>query len=258
VLYLAPLVAARRRTGGLTVATLNCDLSIELAGALEMVAIETGIRQWAEDSIWSWSPEGIRLLKLHGSVDWGWTINDSGPGHLPQRSIRATGLWADDATTPAVVFGSRGKLRAGGPFLSLLAEFEKQIAGTDELIIVSYSFRDDHVNEVIRRWATVTDPHRLVVVDPGFPKPMRIWTLVATSEPNSFSIRDGRERSRRRLAPGLRSCASPRPKRFKPSSGPQPFLAVGNWLQACDDDGRPARVAQGQRRAPDASRGTRC
>jgi hypothetical protein len=75
-----------------------------------------------------------------------------------------------DASIPAVVFGARGKLRAEGPFLSLLAEFENQIARTDELIVVGYSFRDDHINEAIRLWTTAADSRHLVVVDPGFPK----------------------------------------------------------------------------------------
>lgn len=53
---------------------------------------------------------------------------------------------------PALVFGHGAKLRADSPFLSLSAESESRLAGATRLAIVGYSFRDDHVNDVIRRW----------------------------------------------------------------------------------------------------------
>jgi hypothetical protein len=70
----------------------------------------------------------------------------------------------------AIVFGGRGKLRAEGPYLSLLAELEMVMTRVERLVIVGYSFRDDHVNEVIRRWTTERDSNRIVVIDPRFPE----------------------------------------------------------------------------------------
>ena len=53
---------------------------------------------------------------------------------------------------PAVIFGGRSKLRADGPYLDLLREFVSALTGTEDLVVVGYSFRDDHVNEVVRTW----------------------------------------------------------------------------------------------------------
>lgn len=69
-----------------------------------------------------------------------------------------------------MVFGQRGKLRAEGPFLGLLAEFEKQLAVASRLIVIGYSFRDDHVNELIRRWIAEDIDRTILVVDPAWPE----------------------------------------------------------------------------------------
>ena len=69
---------------------------------------------------------------------------------------------------PAVIFGQRGKLRAEGPFLSLLAEFERQLSNAGRLVVIGYSFRDDHVNEIIRRWTADDIARQITVVDPDW------------------------------------------------------------------------------------------
>lgn len=78
---------------------------------------------------------------------------------------------AHKAGAPAVVFGAQGKLRASGPFLDLLAEFRKALGSTDRLVIVGYSFRDDHINETIRKWIRGSTTRGIVVLDPETPPP---------------------------------------------------------------------------------------
>ncbi len=70
---------------------------------------------------------------------------------------------------PALVFGQRGKLRAEGPFLGLLAELEKQMSSATQLAIIGYSFRDDHVNELIQRWCQEDIARTILVIDPAWP-----------------------------------------------------------------------------------------
>jgi hypothetical protein len=65
-----------------------------------------------------------------------------------------------------LVFGSRNKLRPDGPFLSLLSEFEDQLSKSDRLIVVGYSFRDEHINEVIRRWTRDDKERTIALIDP--------------------------------------------------------------------------------------------
>ena len=171
VAYLAPLVAAGRTSEGITVATVNYDLSIEHAGAREGVNVSTGIEQWDRERRLIWS-DGVRLLKLHGSIDWCWEPVKYEPpkGQFPRRRLQKVDDPSDETRDPVVVFGQRGKLRSEGPFLSLLSEFEKQLSVTNRLIVVGFSFRDEHINEAIRHWLAEDYGRTIVLVDPNLPE----------------------------------------------------------------------------------------
>lgn len=167
--YLRPLVEAGGQEGGLTIATLNYDVSIEGVAQAAGLPWTTGIDEWMNKGRWLWPDEGIRLLKLHGSIDWVWGPVRHNPGMLPQRELAVTRRPQQEQRQPAVVFGQRGKLRAEGPFLGLLAEFEILLDRASYLVAIGYSFRDDHVNEVITRWVNERDDRKILVIDPYWP-----------------------------------------------------------------------------------------
>lgn len=170
VSYLTPLAEAGR-SNGLTIATLNYDLSIEQSAEAMGVPFATGVEGWLRTGRWIWPPDGIRLLKLHGSIDWIWAETQDRPGHLPQREIFLEHeLEESHDWQPALVFGQRGKLRADGPFLSLLGELETLMSEARRLVIIGYSFRDDHVNEIIQRWSAEDIARTITVVDPHWPE----------------------------------------------------------------------------------------
>lgn len=168
IAYLQPLARLADRRGNLTVATLNYDLSVEQAAHAASVPCTTGIETWVQDGRWIWPESGVRLLKLHGSIDWAWESTNE-EGYLPRDVVRVVADPVGDERRPVVVFGQRGKVRAEGPFLSLLAEFETALAGAEQLVVIGYSFRDDHVNELIRRWSAEDIARTMLVVDPGWP-----------------------------------------------------------------------------------------
>ena len=118
VSYLEPLVRFAADPRRATIATLNYDLSIERAGEAAGIDVHTGIDHWVNSGTWDWPKAGVRLLKLHGSIDWAWEDDPPEDGRLPSRYIRQIPPTAGDAQAPALVFGLRGKLRAEGPFLS--------------------------------------------------------------------------------------------------------------------------------------------
>lgn len=169
VSYLEPLVRYAADPARATIATLNYDLAIERAGEAYGIQVDTGINRWVLDGHWSWHLDGIRLLKLHGSIDWAWEDDPATDGRLPSRYVAQISTIGDDERPPALIFGLRGKLRAEGPFLSALAEFESQLKRANRLIVVGYSFRDDHVNQVIRRWTFEGRGREIVLVDPRLP-----------------------------------------------------------------------------------------
>jgi hypothetical protein len=184
--YLRPLVAAGRRRPGISIATLNYDLSIELACKSARVPVYTGLASWASDGRWRWPRRGVRLLKLHGSMDWTWHEDEGRDvNRMPPRQVLLSDPGDPEVFVRdrALLFGYRGKLRADGPFLSLLAQFETQLAVSGRLVIIGYSFRDDHINEILRRWIN-DDVHReVVIVDPQFPDHERVMTVDSSENP---------------------------------------------------------------------------
>lgn len=168
VSYLEPLLSWVKSAESPAIATLNYDRSIETAAATCGAPVDTGISSLAATGRWSIDKGSIGLIKLHGSIDW--ELQETRDRSYPMTSERLTFRddWADTDFEPAIIFGRRGKLRVQGPYLELLRAFEDRLAVTEELIIIGYSFRDDHINEYIRRWINQDPGTRLTVVDPGF------------------------------------------------------------------------------------------
>lgn len=169
--HLEPLALLSRAQGRLAIATLNYDNCVELMCDHLGVPLEHGLRRWVEDGVFNYDDSGVFLLKLHGSIDWALESRGSTPERpmprpevrvIPAEQVRKQGH------SPAVVFGHRNKLTTQGPFLDLLFAFRRELESSDQLTIVGYSFRDEHVNEFIAQWLNDSAGHRLVVVDPAF------------------------------------------------------------------------------------------
>lgn len=171
VSYLSPLVDLARRQGSLTVASLNYDRSIENVAELEGMLCDTGIESWAKGGAIGLLPDiPLRLLKLHGSIDWIAEERIS-IGELPVQRVRKVENEAEKQRYrgPAVVFGETGKLRSEGPYLELLLTWAADLDQADNLLVVGYSFRDRHVNELIARWFNADSKRRIILVDPSEP-----------------------------------------------------------------------------------------
>jgi hypothetical protein len=181
--YLEPLIALGRHAEGVTIATLNYDLSIEGQAELLNVPCHTGIRSWVDRKPLVWPASGIQLLKLHGSVGWSFVPQQTQFGQLDEEAIVESSDPLGDDYLPAVVYGQREKLRARGPFLELLGEFQRRLAKSDRLVVVGYSFQDAHVNEIIRRWVNGDPVRRICVIDPSFPSQVPYYVFL-----NDFRI----------------------------------------------------------------------
>lgn len=171
VAYLEPLASLSRIQGRLTVATLNYDRTVELMGERYDVPVNTGIEQWSHtgnlstDQPWT----GIRLLKLHGSIDWTLQpLQRSAERPMPHTLVRLRTSEDGYLTMPAIVFGQRNKLRHDGPFLDLLREFREELRHSSRLVVVGYSFRDDHINKYLADWLNDDPSNAITVIDPSF------------------------------------------------------------------------------------------
>lgn len=168
--YLAPL--ANVDGSAISIATLNYDRSVEALAQRAGLAVDTGIEGWGGGFQWRWRDgTDIRLLKLHGSIDWRLS-EDRTDGKLPEPRINL--VVHDDGTgqyvrsRPGIVFGQRGKLQADGPFLAMLAEWDNFLATCDHLLVVGYSFRDPHINAGLVRWLNADDGREMTIIDPNF------------------------------------------------------------------------------------------
>ena len=168
--YLAPLLSEPE--GPVTIATLNYDLAIETLAMSRGKSVDTGIQTWRSGADWAWQPSAdIRLLKLHGSIDW-LAQSVQGAGGIHEEAVTAVipGPESTGRTRPGIVFGARGKVRPEGPFLPMLRELDNVLATSDSLLIVGYSFRDEHINVALSRWVNGKSGRTMRIVEPHFSK----------------------------------------------------------------------------------------
>lgn len=168
VAYLTPMITATPLVG---IATLNYDLTVETACAQRGTSCDTGLTAWAGGYNWAWSKDAqVRLLKLHGSVDY--VLGTARGGGMRMSGDRLQhAVQTNDAPripgTPAMVFGKGTKLRSDGPFLAMLVELDRMLAETEWLTIVGYSFRDEHINAALSRWLNSGTAERVSIIDPS-------------------------------------------------------------------------------------------
>lgn len=140
-----------------SIATLNYDLIIEDALSQNNNDFDYGLSAWNDRKIVRWAGSDSRLIKLHGSVNW--------RGSFDKIDVTED---ESDRDGPVLIFGSlRGKLIPDGPFLQLRHEMERLLRRTNSLVVIGYSFRDGHLNALIRRWVSTRLKAKLIIVDPG-------------------------------------------------------------------------------------------
>lgn len=167
--YFDPIFEVAQQQDRLAVATLNYDLVIETASSRRKVPLATGIEEWSEEGRLEFGKAPVKLLKLHGSIDWEEQLEYPGDSPvLPQQRVKKVA--SPTLASPALIFGAGNKLRADGPYLDLLRDFQLELDQADHLACVGYSFRDDHVNAVVRSWFNADLGRHITVVDPSWEK----------------------------------------------------------------------------------------
>lgn len=185
VSYLRPLVDLAKQQQGLDIATLNYDLTVESMCEQAGASVQTGIAAWTPGNPLVFKGQDvadIRLLKLHGSINWAYeervpgsadfALSASLESEVLERFIRTHSVKTTDPNTnrnPAIVIGDREKLGGDGPTLALMREFEVSLDRARRLVVVGYSFADAHINAVIRNWINTGKDRTITVLDPFWP-----------------------------------------------------------------------------------------
>lgn len=170
--YLEPLIELGR-SGKLTIATINYDLTIETVAERRGIDICRGLDNWNDEWRMHWSNSGIQLIKLHGSIDWG-RGSRKNPDHqknllMSEEILVPMKNPASNRLLPFVVYGKREKLRPEGPFSELRSKFISELRKTSHLVVIGYSFGDEHINELIKKWLNSNLNHKIVIVSPDIP-----------------------------------------------------------------------------------------
>lgn len=97
------------------------------------------------------SPD-IYLYKLHGSIDW---YRDKGQGGVLKLS-------AAPHASADLIFGTDYKMQYIDPYLFYAYEFRRFSLESKVILAIGYSFRDDHINGIIRQ-ALQNDPNRVLI-----------------------------------------------------------------------------------------------
>lgn len=143
-------------TYGLRIFSLNYDLCLEENVSCK---VETGFR---DDEPWDGNrfnqseddeETAIYLYKLHGSINW-------------QRKNGLLKTSSKQGITPDIIFGTDVKLQAIDPYLFYLYEFRKYALLSKIIVIIGYSFNDNHINDLIKQSIKSDNSKKLLVVDP--------------------------------------------------------------------------------------------
>jgi hypothetical protein len=141
------------------IATLNYDQLVEVSSEKNGSKVDFGLTQWNDKRFVRFHGQSLKLIKLHGSTNWyiknhdEINISDDDIGNFFPR---------------AMIFGGQSdKLVPYGPFLHLRHQFQQFLQGSSYLLVVGYSFRDVHLNALIRSWVATRQRGKIIIVDPG-------------------------------------------------------------------------------------------
>jgi len=166
--------------------TLNHDTVLEQFCAARGIALTHGfgapvnlVKYWTP-ALLNDDEQRMRLLKLHGSVNW-----FQFPSHGEDWSSRYVGIPLDhdlwhtkdrkvdrqwpSTGRPKMLIGTSNKLMSytTGIFADLHFRFYRNMAEADALVVCGYGFGDKGINTRLLEWVSSSPERRAVVIDPG-------------------------------------------------------------------------------------------
>jgi len=178
--YLALLGNFLPPKGRLRVFTLNYDCCIEDACRAAGIETTTGFdptnRQW-NPSLFETKISGINVYKLHGSLRWFGTRDESLSEKnfqyapvLMELSLEERQAFASNLTIwphPELILGPGTKVQLDDPFRTLLHEFHESMQTVQCCVVIGYGYKDPHINTIIDQ--AIDKGVSVIGVDPDGP-----------------------------------------------------------------------------------------
>lgn len=173
-----------RGTQNVSIATLNHDHVIDTYLKENRICYDDGFTDEDADGIrhlrhgisnYSQRDGQVRIMKLHGAVDWRyhWATGDPGSKtvvSVPHRhGVGPARLNGHHLGPPLIQIGTYNKILAyvfHRHLTGLQSQFLRSLDSADLLVVSGYSFGDDGINWRVREWADGPKGRGLVVVDP--------------------------------------------------------------------------------------------
>jgi hypothetical protein len=152
--------------GSIDIITVNYDTCVEQFCDASHIPCDDGFDSEWNPSRFDRESVGVRLYKLHGSVLWYYT--GRGPYiKLPIRTPSPVTLYTGETAQNLMSYPAQ-KLGLEEPFLDMLGRVKHILADetTRFLVVVGYSFRDDHITRLILDAAARNRNLTVLLVDP--------------------------------------------------------------------------------------------
>jgi hypothetical protein len=222
--YLHKLAHLALKSPSPAIFTLNYDLTLETILAAESIPFATGFRfpqgieaSYLQEEVEYWplgydargvqllvgdyfarTPDGneavLRLVKLHGSLDWyripSRPIYEGGVRLSPEDRIVRLPLEPDEGL-PMMIVDRSGKERLAEPFRILLGKFYSAVKAADVVVVIGYSFSDEHINRVLLDTQVFekTDSFDLIVVNgPSWPRGQADPTVLSRAASQAWNV----------------------------------------------------------------------
>ena len=172
-------------SGGGAIVTLNHDTALEMALSAVAIPYTDGFSSLTRE-IARWDPQSLtresalRLLKVHGSVDWHWVrIRDRdtqsdflarillGADHYRLRLPDGTEAMVHSGR-PIMLVGTHNKILnySGEIFLTLFYRFSEAMQASTALVVCGYGFRDKGINRALVEWIEANRDRVMTVIHP--------------------------------------------------------------------------------------------
>lgn len=164
--YLAPLRSFIQEFRPLDIYSANYDTCIEQLCAEHKLVYRDGFDEAWNPDVFEGTDIDIRLFKLHGSITW--YRSDRGrylkiPVMIKESSIE---LITKERAESLMLYPAQ-KFEYVEPLFELLIQMKQRLLMCRTLIVVGYSFRDDHIRNILWDVARQNKGFLLVLIDPN-------------------------------------------------------------------------------------------
>jgi hypothetical protein len=161
--YLSGLLDFQGENESLDIFTLNYDRLVESMAARYGARFTTGFGDVWDPGLFDQKGWGVRVFKLHGSVDW---------YRVAQRSIIYQGArehyaFPREATGELLLYPAESKVSHAEPYATLIAHFTRALGSAKKCIAIGYSFRDRDIKRIVLDQMATNRALQLLVVKPG-------------------------------------------------------------------------------------------